>query len=71
VSYYRPLTGDEKRDAKAGGMHLRLFRRGASDGSQTPFRWTRTTLPDVSPFAPTLLDELPSDRCGVIEQRAS
>lgn len=28
-------------------MHLHLFRRGASDGSQTPFRWTRTNMPDV------------------------
>jgi hypothetical protein len=48
VSCIRPLVGDEKKDAKAGGMHLHLFRRGASDGSQTPFRWTRTNMPDVS-----------------------
>ena len=44
---HQAVVGDERKDAKAGGMHLHLFRRGASDGSQTPFRWTRTNMPDV------------------------
>jgi hypothetical protein len=64
VSHDRDLTGDEKKDAKAGGMHLRLFRRGASDGSQTPFRWTRTTLPEnVSEYLKRIPSQPPPIVC--------
>lgn len=40
----RPIVGDEKKDAKAGGMHVRLFRvGGASQLAPIPsHRWTRT-----------------------------